>query len=221
MSWTKKDHYGFNELASRWRLSPQDLGYFAERGRLEVHAWLSDAVVAIYVSKQTADGETVPVQVGLNSLTGYHVVEPAELRKVFRTDQPVEVRRFMSLDQRHMYATPYNATGCKITLGALEISIAERDRFEAEHNLKQRVVPANKTGGASSSVGRPSVMIGIIEHHRQRVTRGETETSLAAEARYLRSWAQKGRKDAHAPALKTIENNLRPHFASRKDSNHP
>ncbi|MDE1901040.1 MAG: hypothetical protein KGI37_05265 [Alphaproteobacteria bacterium] len=216
MPWTKKDHYSFDEIANRWRLSIQDLGYFVERGLLGVHTWLSDAVVAVYVPKKTADGETVPVQVDMDSLTGYYVVEPVELRKVFRTEQPVEVRRFLSLDQQKMYATPYNAKGCLLTVGTLEISITERDRFEAEHNLKQRILPANKTGFTSPSAGRPSVMTGIIEQYRQRLARGEIESSLAAEARFLRAWAQKEMKDVRTPAYQTIVNNLRPHYTAQK-----
>jgi hypothetical protein len=218
MPLNQRDHYSFVDTAALWRLSPQDLGYFAERGRLEVRTWLSDVVVATYVSKEMADGTTLHAQVGMKSLIGYYIVEPDELRKFFRTDQPVEIRRFRSLDQQEMYATPFTANGCILTVAALEISINERDRFEIAHNLKRHASPANETGFASPSVGRPSAMPSIIEHHRERVARGEIEVSLAAEARYLRAWAQKKGKEARVPELKTIENNLRPHFAARRNS---
>jgi hypothetical protein len=218
MPWTKKDHYGFNEIAERWHLTPKELGYSAERDLLEVQTWLSNAVVAVHVSKKMADGEPIPVQVGLSSLTGYFIVEPGELRRVFRTDQPVEVRRFISLDRQEMYTMLYNVGGYMLSTEALEISDIERNRFEIEHNLKKRTMPTNKTGISTSSVGRPSVRKRLAELFEERLAQGKAEATLPEEARYLYAWAQSEWGVERAPALKTITNNLRPHYASQKSA---
>lgn len=217
MAWReKKDHYSFTEIANRWRLSIQDLGYIAERGLIEVQTWLSDVVVAQYVLRKVEGGDVVPVQTGIVSLTGYHVVDSNELRKVFRATQATEVRKFSSVDGQELFSTPYNNSGPALNIGTLEISFDERNRFEIENGLKPRPANTNKTGLASSSVGRPSIKELILERYIEREARGEIERTLTAEARVLHAWAQDewGKK---APVVKTIVNNLRPHYSSQKE----
>lgn len=217
MPWRQKDHYSFSETADRWHLSLRDITYLAERRKLEVQTWLSDVVVARYALMKIEGGDLAPVQIGLVSLTGYFVVDPDELRKVFRaTQQVAEIRKFISLDGNDLYSIPYNNVGPSVGIGALEISMRERDRFEIEHKLKPRVANMNKTGLQSSSVGRPSARDLIIERFDERAAKGEIESHLFAEARYLHAWAQDELGPDDAPAFKTIVNNLRPHFAAYK-----
>lgn len=218
MPWReKKDHYSFTEIADRWRLSTHDLGYFAERGLLEVQTWLSDVVVARYVLRKVEGGDVVPVQTGIDCLTGYFVVDANELRKIFRATQNAEVRKFSSPDGQDLYSTPYNNSGPTLNIGALEVTLSERNRFEIDNGLKPRPANTNKTGLASTSVGRPSVKQLILDRHIEREARGEHEKTVTAEARVILQWAQDELGQKRAPAFKTIVNNLRPFYSAQKN----
>jgi len=214
----EKDHYSLSELMERWRFSLQDMGYFAERGKLEIQTWLSDVLITQYKPKKTEDGEIVPVQVGIVVLTGYYVVDPVELRKVFRSQDAASVRKFLSVDRQDVFSFQYKPEGILINILALEISKSERDRFEHENKISSRSLSSTKTGIASSSAGRPSIMKKITERFVERVETGEIEPSLSAEARYLREWIMDEYGDIQAPAIKTIANNLRPHYAAYRET---
>ncbi len=222
MPWReKKDHYSFAEIADRWRLSTQDLGYFAERGLLEVQTWLSDVLLSQYALKKIEGGTFAAVQTRIVSETGYFVIDPDELRKVFRALQSAEVRKFASPNGQDLYSIPFNAVGPSIGIGALEISLQERDRFEIENNLKPRASNVNKTGLSSPSIGRPSVKQLIIEHFIKRAAHGEIKPTLYAEARDIHVLVQDKLGNAQTPAFKTVVNNLRPYFAAHKGEEHP
>ncbi|MDD3182645.1 MAG: hypothetical protein PHD48_07585 [Alphaproteobacteria bacterium] len=220
MPWLEKDHYSFDEIAKRWGRTHQDLAYFAERGQVEVQTWLSDALITQYTLKKTEDGEVVPVETGIVILKGYYIVDPDELRKVFRSNSPVEVRRFFSLDRRDVFSFRINLAGFLVGAHSLEISKAERDRFEACHNIVIQRTPTNKTGILPTSLGRPSAMKRITKRFNERASMGAIEPTLQAEARVLREWAKNEWSDIPAPALKTIANNLRPHFQNFRASAH-
>jgi len=215
----EKDHYSLSELMKRWSFSLQDIGYYAERGYLEVQTWLSDVLITHYKLKKTEDGEMVPVSVGIVALTGYYIVDANELRKVFRShDGMAAVRKFISLNHRDVYSFQYKPEGLLINLSALEFCKKERDRFERENKIKSNNLSATITGIIATSAGRPSIMKKITERFVERVETGEIEPSLSAEARYLREWIMDEYGDIQAPAIKTIANNLRPHYAAYRET---
>jgi hypothetical protein len=217
MPWQEeKDHYNFAEVAKRWNLSIEDLGYFAERGLLQVQTWLSDAWLIQYQFQKTVGGDVAAVQTGVSSVTGYVIVDPNELRKIFRSpQQSTEVRKFTSPDTEILYAPPFNAQGCVISVGVLEITLEERNRFEIEWNLNPVAANMNKTGLDSLPLGRPTIKQLLIARYFERDDRGQAEKTLTAESRYHHAWAQNEWGEERAPKLKTIVNNLRQAFKAR------
>ncbi|MDD3028817.1 MAG: hypothetical protein PHS57_00845 [Alphaproteobacteria bacterium] len=212
MSGFEKDHYSLVELADRWRLPFKDIEYHAEREHLEVQVWLGDVPVTRYVLKKTTDGEEIPVQEGIANLTGYFVVAGKELRKIFRVPGIPEIRQFHSLDRKEIYTLYPAQASCQINLSALEVSRVERDRFESNKKVCPLIVPENKTNIPSTSIGRPSVMKLVLQHFYERAKQGRLESTLKAEAVHLQSWARDKLGTSHAPAAKTIANNIRPIF---------
>lgn len=212
MSGFEKDHYSLVELAERWGLPFKDIEYLAEREHLEVQVWLGDVPATRYVLKKTADGEEFPVQDGIANLNGYFVVDGKELRKVFRATGIPEVRHFHSLDRKELFSFYPARESQQINLSALEVSRIERDRFEANKNIRPRIVRENKTNIPSISTGRPSVMSLVVQHFHERAMQGRLEPTLKAEALLLQSWAREKLGASRAPAAKTIANNIRPMF---------
>lgn len=106
----------------------------------------------------------------------------------------------------------------KINLTALEVSRAERDRFETDLKIRARFAPKSKLNISSAATGRPSVMNLVLQHFKDRAAQGRLKETITAESQYLEAWAQKKLGPAHAPIAKTIANNIRPMFAQRRAS---
>ena len=211
-----KDHYSLIELAERWKIPFKEIEYHTERDRLEVHTWLGDVVAIRHVMAKTADGEELPVQKGIISLNGYYIVAGDELRKMYRAPGIPEIRKFHSLDRREIYTLYPLQESYKTSLSALEVSRAERDRFEVNPKIRARIVPKNKTRASSTSVGgRPSVMNLVVRHFKDRATQGRLKETLSAESVYLEAWAHK-KLGSDAPVAKTIANKIGPSFTSYK-----
>jgi len=175
-------------------------------------------MITEYKLKKTEDGDIIPVAIDVVCLTGYFIADPNELRRVFRAQQSVKLKRFLSLDRQRHYAFQFDRDGFLVNVGALEIGKTERDRIEVEHNYKINNGPITKTHIRPTSVGRPSVMKRITKRFNERAAMGAVEPTLQAEARVLRAWAENEWRDIPAPALKTIANNLRPRFQTLRTS---
>ena len=214
----EKDHYSLIEVAERWKIPFKEIEYHTERDQLEVCTWLGDVVAVRHALMKMADGEEVPVQQGIITLKGYYVVVGDELRKIYRAPGIPEIRKFYSLDRREIFTLyPYQESH-QIPITALEVSRAERDRFEAELKIHARCLSKRKTDISSSVTGRPSVMNIVIQHFKDRAAQGRLKETITAESKYLEAWAQKKLGPSHAPIAKTIANNIRPLFAQRRDS---
>jgi hypothetical protein len=189
MALPEKDHFLLTETAVRWNAQLHDLYYYAERGLLEVQTWLEDSV---YSLKKPEDGDVVPVLVGLDDYKGYAVVEPEELRKIFRSDS-------RSLISAH----------------DLVVSRTERDRFESTYEINcccERAARAAKCDPGKppmSFVGRPSVMHRILTHFKERCDQEEIKSSLQKESDYLAAWAAEHITDSQPPQSKAIMNAIR------------
>lgn len=216
MPWHVKDHFSIEALAQRWHITPRDIQYIAERGMLEVQTWLSEVLFTRFRYSKVDNGKMVPIPLDILCVTGYVIVNHEELRKVFRSPDPTYVRRFISVDHKDLYGFKYNVLGTLLSTDTLEISHAEVERFEREHKLADQNFADTKTKIQPTSAGRPSVMKRITDQFNQRVERGQTAPTLAAEARCLRKWAESEWEDIPPPAIKTIANNLRQHFQAHK-----
>ncbi len=212
-----KDHYSLIELADRWRLPFKDIAYHAEREHLEVQIWLGEVPAMRYVFKKAANGEKFPVQKDITTLKGYFIVSGDELRTIFRMPGIPEIRKFYSLDRKEVYSFYPFQESLQINLVALEVTRAERDRFETSKNIRPFIMPENKTESISKSVGRPSHMDVVVQHFDEREMMGHLAPTLAAECLYLETWG-KNKLGEDAPAAGTIGNNIRSKFNAWKAS---
>lgn len=219
MALPEKDYFYLQDVSARWQVAMPDLRYYAEHGMLTLQTWLSDTIFKMYRHKRTEDGDIAPVQIGVTNLKGYVVVEPDELRKVFRHDRHA-VSLFRSpngTDLLKIYETRKNPT---VSVTDLVIAKAERDRFERENGIvvPERIAqlrPAGKTGIMALQTGRPSAMGKVLTLFDQRLARNETAPTLAAEARILHDLTRAAHPDIAIPTVKTITNNLRPIYRAR------
>jgi hypothetical protein len=212
MALPEKSYFYLTQIARRWQTDIADLRDYAEQGQLEVQVWLDDSVLKVYRLKKTEDGETAAIPTGVTGHRGYVIVEPFELRKIFR-EQKAAIKKFASLDRRDLFKLHPQSECHPVAVDDLMISRVERDRFE----IANQIVPvngalgltsANKTGIEATSAGRPSIMKRITKHHLSRVAKGETLPTMTAEAHYLRNWARDTLQGVQVPAVKTIMNNL-------------
>lgn len=212
MALPEKNYYSLQEISMRWGISLQDIRYYAEHGFLDIQTWLPETVVRLYRDKRTEDGDIAPVPVGVSSYKGYAVIEPDDLRKIFRNgSRPVS--KFINpknndslriLDERRKFiVTPEDLVICK----------CERNWFEENYGLKisteQIPVAASKMPSFS---GRPSVMHRVSVEFDRRCACNEVKTSLRQEAMYLEAWAKENIGDSQTPTAKTIMNVLRPQY---------
>lgn len=219
MALPEKDYFYLQDVSARWQVAMPDLRYYAEHGMLALQTWVSDTVFKMYRHKRTEDGEIAPVQVGITNLKGYVVVEPDELRKVFRHDRhPVSLFRAPNgTDLLKIYEARKKPT---VSITDLVIAKAERDRFEVENGIlvPERLAQlrsVGKTGIVPTQTGRPSIMGAVLVLFEQRAVRHETAPTLAEEARILHDLTRAAYPDQAVPTVKTITNNLRPVYRAR------
>lgn len=210
MSLPEKAYFYLPQLAGRWQTSMTDLRDYAEQGQLEIQIWLDEAILKVYRLKKTEDGETAPVPTGVTSHRGYVIVEPFELRKIFR-DQKAAVKKFTSLDRKDLFKLHQQSEARCVAVEDLMVSRCERDRFEVANGIKVAsacIIANTKTGIMPVSSGRPSVMGRITERYVVRKKAGDAMPTLMAEAKCLRLWAQEEMPGVQIPAVKTIHNRL-------------
>lgn len=219
MALPEKEYFYLQDVSKRWAVELPDLRYYAEHGLLTLQTWLPDTIVKLYRHKRTEDGEVAPVQVGVTSFKGYAVVEPDELRKVFRHDRH-SVSLFRSADGPDLFKIYETRKKPTVAVTDLVIAKGERDRFEIENGIvvRDRLVrlhPPGKTGIPTLQAGRPSLMAEVLTLFEKRRVRGETAPNLTAEARALHELIRADHPIQVVPTIKTIANNLRGPFKER------
>lgn len=219
MKLPQKDHFSLGELAERWRAPMTDIQYFAEHGMLDVQTWLDLPAVELFRLKKTEDGDRVPVSVGLDSYHDYVVVDPTELRKIFRSEGRSPIAKYRPVTSADLIKSLVPSHRVLVAANDLVVSRADRDEFERAHGI---VCGANRGVYATSTnmghapptthvsfAGRPSVMHRIVQHFDERRTQKVLNGSLQKEGEYLYAWAQSNITDSQIPGARTIMNAIR------------
>jgi hypothetical protein len=200
----ERDYFPLHELGERWQMTFEEMRYYGEHGTLQMLTWLGDVTVKVYRLKKTEDGDMVPVANGIRDHREYAIVEPYELRKIFR-ENASETSKFVDLHTSELLKL--HLCRYKVSVDDLMISKAERDRFEREHEILPHTMPVN--GHGPSFAGRPSVMHLIIGHFEERLANGVVAESTQRESIYLNTWAKKNLNGVQVPTPKTIANAIR------------
>jgi hypothetical protein len=216
----EKEYFTLEELAKRWGTDLGSLQHYAEHNLLEVQAWLGSSAAKVYQTQETRHGDRVPVQVGLTDYKDYALLEPDEVRQVFRHGKRA-IGKFLALDRSLLYK-PLDAAKCQVEVSDLVVSKKERDRFEKRYALnlamsKPKEATESQGRHVGSFSGRPSVMFRIEEEMRRRAASGTMESSLKREAEQLHSWAALTIKDHQVPQPGSIANALRRSYLQLKE----
>jgi len=208
----EKEYYSFQEIASRWQTSLEDIQYYAVHGQLEVMTWVDIGVINIYRLKKTEDGECVSVLTGLSSYKDYALVASKELRQIFRSGSHI-LRSFLTLKDHSLIEIHNGYAGYEVTNHDLVIHRRERDRFEHIHALSNLLHNEQKQRTPVKSYpGRPSSMYQVQKHFLERCHQKAVLPSLQQEATYLSHWALDNIKDFHPPKAKSIMNAIRDYY---------
>ncbi len=209
MSLPEKEYYSLPDIAERWHVPLSDIQYYAAHGILEILVWLQNDIVNVYSLKKTEDGEKVPVPSGLKAYKGYAVLEPDQLRGVFRGGSH-QIRQFKVPANQDLLEIHGSQAGYQVTVDDLVISRDERDRIEICHAMACSCSSHDSSNCQPISLsGRPSAMNHVRQHFMERCERKQTQPSLQKEAVYLSNWAIENIKEGHLPKLKTIKNAIR------------
>jgi hypothetical protein len=200
----ERHYFPLHELGERWQITFEEMRYYGEHGTLKMQAWLGDLTVKIYLRKKTEDGDLVPVANGIRSYSDYAIVEPYELRKIFR-ETSADTSKFVDPSSGELLKL--HRCRYKIGIDDLMISRIERDRFEREHDILPHIMPFN--AHAPSFAGRPSIMHQIIAHFEERLAAGVVAESTQRESIYLSTWAKKNLPGVQVPQPKSIANAIR------------
>lgn len=211
MALPEKNYYYLQDVSMRWNISLQDVRYYAEHGLLEIQTWLPETIVKLYRNKRTEDGEMAPVPVGVSSYKGYAIVEPDELRKIFR-NSPRAVSKFKNPNNIDLIKILDDRKKFMVAVEDLVVCKCERDRFEHAYGLDARTDVSPSAVPMPSFSGRPSVMHRVAAEFERRCASGEVKPSLRQEAMFLAAWAKESIDDAQSPTAKTIMNVLRPQY---------
>jgi hypothetical protein len=196
MKLPQKEYFYLHELAEHWHTTMADMQYYSVHGMLEVETWLSMPGVRI---KQFGDRPTnnALATSRLDDFEGYVVVEPDELRRIFRQD----------------------GTQPRILQEWLVISREERARFENAYEIEcccdrsaNTANPGMHATPAVSFPGRPSVMRRITAQFEERCKQQALESSLQKEGDYLVAWAEKHIPDVQIPTAHTVRNAIRARY---------
>lgn len=210
MALPEKNYYLLCDVGERWRVSPQDVRYYAENGLLEIQTWLPEIIVKLFRNKKTEDGEIAPVQIGVSDYKGYAIVEPDELRKIFR-NSPRPVNRFKCPRSGDPIKIFDPRTRFMVAIEDLVVSKTERDRFEKECGIEITDCPRQIkiSPQPPSFSGRPSVMHKIEKEFYARAASGILLPTLAGECRHLQAWAKAEITGEQTPSWRGIANALR------------
>lgn len=200
----ERDYFPLRELGERWQITFEEMRYYGEHGMVQMLSWLNDVTVKTYKIKKTEDGDLVPVAGNIRPCCDYAIVEPYELRKIFR-DKIADTSKFVDMKTGELLKL--HRCQYKISVDDLMISKSERDRFEHKHEILPHITTTQ--GHAPSFAGRPSVMHRIIGHFEERLANGVVAESTQRESIYLNTWAKKNLNGVQVPTPKTIANAIR------------
>ncbi|MDD3030632.1 MAG: hypothetical protein PHS57_10235 [Alphaproteobacteria bacterium] len=205
-------HFALSEVSSRWGASMTDLRYYLENGLVEAHVIISPKTADVYQWIPSVDGRMAWFKKGTETIDGYVVVDPEELRKIFRFN-PAPIRKFRAVASTDYYKLVREKEISPVGVNDLWVSKDVCEKFEAKHQLTpistaSSLARGSKTGIPATSPGRPSVMNHIVQRYQERLTAGETLQTLTAEAKFLRQWAKQTMPGMQIPYAKTILNRL-------------
>jgi hypothetical protein len=167
---------------------------------------------------ETIEGKIVPVDVGFDRYHDYAIVEPEDVRLIFRASNKTPIHKFRPLSKADIIRPIHPSEHALLAANDLVVSGAERDRFEQTHNIgfttDHCANGPNLDGfcGAmppTSFAGRPSIMRKITDHFVERCKANVLEPSLQKEGDYLFSWAQLHIKSSQIPTTQTIRTAIR------------
>ena len=210
MSLPRRNHFSVFEVIARWGITITDIRYYLESGLLQAQVLLAEKLVQVYHRLETPEREEAWVKKAIIKIDGHVVIQPEQLRMVFRL-KSAHVHKFKAVDGPAHYKLLREKEITPISVEDLWISSAECARFEREHGIAndcEAVANGSKTGIVALSPGRPSIMSRIAQRYRERVTSGEALPTMAAEAKILRIWATNTMPGVQIPSAKTIQNQL-------------
>ena len=189
---------------------------------LDVQTWLDVPAAEFYLYKKTEDGDTVPVTMGLDSYHDYIVVDPRELRKIFRSDGKSLIATYRPVSRADLIKPFVPPEGVFVAANDLVVSRAARDHFERMHGIEcvaERPASTTSPSGSPSIPsplvsfpGRPSIMRRITDHFEERCNNQTLEKSLQREGDYLVAWAENNIPNVQIPTARTIRNTIRAQY---------
>ncbi len=224
MALPEKEHFTLTEIAIRWNIEYHNLVYYIEHEHLQVQAWLPQIKAEVYFWEETPEGESFSCSCGTKCHQGYAIISAADCRKIFKK-QEAHLREF-KLPQNEMHIRcAHSKKGCNLAETDLRITLAERDRFEQQHEIRP-VLPCVSSSEPRTTVpkkqakrefspsfpGRPSIMSAIRVELRKRGDAGEFHPTLAKECAHLAEWALKKFHGVQVPKQSSIENALRAEY---------
>lgn len=212
MSLPRRNHFSVFEVIGRWGITITDMRYYLESGLLQAQVLLAEKLVQVYHRIETPENEEAWVKKSIIKIDGYVVIQPEQLRTVFRL-KSAHVHKFKAVDGPEHYKLLREKEITPVSVEDIWISSVECTRVEREHGITIRndceaFANGSKTGIIVNAAGRPSIMQRITDRHQERVGKGEALPSVAAEAKLLRNWAQESMPGVQIPSVKTIRNQL-------------
>lgn len=210
MSLPRRNHFSVFEVTARWGITITDMRYYLESGLLQAQVLLAEKLVQVYHRLETPEKEEAWIKKSIVKIDGYVVIQPEQLRTVFRL-KSAPIHKFKSVEGPEHYKLLREKEITPVSIEDIWISSAECARVEREHGIvndRETRVNGSKTGIVALSPGRPSIMSRIAQRYRERVTSGEALPTMAAEAKLLRVWASNTMPGVQIPSAKTIQNQL-------------
>ncbi len=207
MSLPRRNHFSVFEVTARWGITTTDVRYYLESGLLQAQVLLAEKLAQVYHRLETPEKEEAWVKKSILRIGGYVVIQPEQLRTVFRL-KSASIHKFRAVEGPEHYKLLREREITPIGVEDLWISSVECTRFEREHGIANELANGSKTGIVVNAAGRPSIMQRITERYQERIGTGEALPSVAAEAKLLRSWAQQSMPGVQIPSVKTIRNQL-------------
>ncbi len=210
MSLPRRNYFSVFEVMARWGITNTDMRYYLESGLLQAQVLLAEKLVQVYHRLETPEKEEAWIKKLIIKIDGYVVIQPEQLRTVFRL-KSAPIHKFKSVDGPEHYKLLREKEITPVGIEDLWISSLECARVEREHGIandRDALANGSKTGIIALSAGRPSIMQRITERHQERIGSGEALPSVAAEAKLLRSWAKESIPGVQIPSVKTIRNQL-------------
>ena len=133
----EKEYFLLKEIEKRWGIKRPDTIYYAENGLLEVSTRVRRIMLDAGLVEADGDGRWFKILEDRSTFSGLVALLEHDLTEVF-LHGAAWVHSFRAEEGRYLDVVQPE-DGINVLMNALVVARAERDRFEREHGLTERV----------------------------------------------------------------------------------